>query len=268
VLEQQGRLELDADANEQVAIRDHLERMHEHRRHRPHRRTRERQRLRHHAERRGPAIGAGRMYVDGILCELDEARRTRSSRTCRAPDPLEPADGRTDLVYLDVWQRHVSAVEDPDAARSGAGRARHDDAHPDGLAGARRSRTSVTSRRARRRGSPPATQRCPPHERAVATPDPETPCDIVVAGGYRGVENRLYRVEIHEGAGGIGTATWKWSRDNGSVAFAIEEFLDPGDRIRLRSLGRDRYLALRQDDWVEILDDASELGLEPGFMAQ
>ena len=39
-------------------------------------------------------------------------------------------------------------------------------------------------------------------------------------GGYRGLENRLYRVEIHEG-GALGVARFKWSRDNGSTVMAL-----------------------------------------------
>lgn len=266
VLEQQGRVELDADANEQVAIRDHL-------RHTTNidviGRTGAPENFAGFGitpDGSGLAIGAGRMYVDGILCELDEAVTYATQPHLPTPDPLAPADGRTDLVYLDVWQRHVSAVEDPTLL----------DPALDGLDTTTRVQTIWQVRVAPDIGDASCAEALAdlPHSGAqltsgaIETPAAETPCDIVVAGGYRGVENRLYRVEIHEG-GGAGTATWKWSRDNGAVAFPIEEFLTgPADRIRLRSPGRDRYLALRQDDWVEIHDDASELGLRPGFMAQ
>jgi hypothetical protein len=266
VLEQQGRLELDADANEQVAIRDHLGR------------TTNIDVIGRTgapendagfaitADGVGIGIGAGRMYVDGILCELDEAATYTVQPHLPSPEPLDPADGRTDLVYLDVWQRHVTAVEDPSLL----------DPALDGLDTTTRIQTIWQVRVRPDIGTATCAEALAalPHSGArlttgaVATPEPDTPCDIVVAGGYRGVENRLYRVEIHDG-GALGTATWKWSRDNGSVAFAIEEFLTaPADRIRLRAPGRDRYLALRQDDWVEIHDDASELGLGPGFTAQ
>src|SRR5690606_20273635 len=99
--------------------------------------------------------------------------------------------------------------------------------------------------------------------------DPVTlPCDLPPAGGFRGLENRLYRVEIHTG-GDLGTAKYKWSRDNGAVAFAIEEFpASLPDRVRVRRLGRDQVLTLRRDDWVEITDDERELAGEPGFMAR
>src|SRR5438093_545155 len=55
---------------------------------------------------------------------------------------------------------------------------------------------------------------------AVGVPSADDPCTIAADGGYRGPENRLYRVEIHE-PGPLGTATFKWSRDNASVATAV-----------------------------------------------
>ena len=49
-------------------------------------------------------------------------------------------------------------------------------------------------------------------------PGPET---APAPWGYRGVENQLYRVEVHRG-GDAEEATFKWSRDNGSVEFGLE----------------------------------------------
>ena len=39
-------------------------------------------------------------------------------------------------------------------------------------------------------------------------------------GGYSGLENQLYRVEIHLAAMEAGAVTFKWSRENGSVVAA------------------------------------------------
>jgi len=41
------------------------------------------------------------------------------------------------------------------------------------------------------------------------TPQPPDPCEPLAEGGYQGPDNRLYRVEIHQG-GPLGTATFKW----------------------------------------------------------
>src|SRR5215217_6505924 len=106
------------------------------------------------------------------------------------------------------------------------------------------------------RGWPPSASGGRLSTEVVPTPAAEDPCLLAPGGGYRGLENRLYRVEIHHG-GGLGEATFKWSRDNGSVVFPIEEFVSDRE-VKVRRVGRDQVLRLRTDDWVEILDDDIE----------
>jgi hypothetical protein len=99
---------------------------------------------------------------------------------------------------------------------------------------------------------------------------------------YRGLENQLYRVEIHNGGvmssgkstegnpeepdrspaepdkAGAGGPTFKWSRENGSVVFPVESGLDTdGDFLTatLRHLGRDPRSGLVEGDWVEWVDE-------------
>jgi hypothetical protein len=79
------------------------------------------------------------------------------------------------------------------------------------------------------------------------------PCIIHPDARYRGAENQLYRVEIHR-SGAAGQATFKWSRENGSVMFPILRL--NGSKARLANLGRDSHLGLKVNDWVEIVDDA------------
>lgn len=90
------------------------------------------------------------------------------------------------------------------------------------------------------------------------------------SGGYRGLQNRLYRVEIHSANGGA--PTYKWARDNGASAFAVEELINEDatgtDRIRVRRLGRDPVLALAEGQWIEVLDDGNILEAEPGTFVQ
>jgi hypothetical protein len=95
----------------------------------------------------------------------------------------------------------------------------------------------------------------------VADPDP---CTIAADLEYRGRENQLYRVEIHRPglSGPAGPATFKWSRENGSVAFKVIDIdLDKKagvSRLTLERLGRDRRTGLCEGDWVEPADDDSE----------
>lgn len=85
---------------------------------------------------------------------------------------------------------------------------------------------------------------------------------------YRGRENQLYRIEVHRGgpakvAGDPADgATFKWSRDNGSVMLRIV----PGSvaidgqwvTVAVESLGHDRRTGLCENQWVEIACDAFE----------
>jgi hypothetical protein len=275
VLLQQGRVQLDADWNEQAEIRDLITRTTT-------------------ADVIGPSgapengggfaigvtaggddltISAGRIYVDGILCEADGDATYAIQLHWPAPDELlagieaTTANGRTDLVFLDVWQRHVTAVEDPallDPALNGIDTATRVQAV--WQVRVLKNVGDVTCPNVP--GFPLSPSGGTITVGADATPSDADPCDVVVAGGYRGVENRLYRIEIHDG-GALGTATWKWSRDNGSVVLAIETFIaTPANQVRLAALGRDRVLTLHEDDWIEIADDASELGFLPAFTAQ
>src|SRR4029453_16680801 len=126
VLMQQGRVQLDADVNEQTAIlvrylealaSDLIG---------PH--GGPRTGLGFGLELRGSdlRIYPGRYYVDGILCELEpsvSAGRGEISDGSisyfEQPDlPLNAGetahpDGETFLGYLDVWERHLTALDDP-----------------------------------------------------------------------------------------------------------------------------------------------------------
>ena len=102
--------------------------------------------------------------------------------------------------------------------------------------------------------------------KAEGVPPDLDPCELPPSGGYRGLENQLYRVEIHDG-GAVGTATFKWSRDNASVASNVVEIVSQtatSTELKLASLGRDAVLRFNTGDWVEILDDRRELSGENG----
>ena len=92
----------------------------------------------------------------------------------------------------------------------------------------------------------------------------DDPCELPPSSGYRGQENQTYRVEIHSG-GAPGTATFKWSRDNGSVAMPVVEMVS-STILRLATVGRDDVLRISTGDWVEILDDHYEFDQRPGVM--
>jgi len=101
---------------------------------------------------------------------------------------------------------------------------------------------------------------------AVGVVTPDDPCVIPPSGGYRGLENRLYRVEIHDG-GEAGTATFKWSRDNASIATSVTA-ITALDKLTVSRVGRDNTLRFSVGDWIEINDDFLEFAQQPGLMRQ
>jgi hypothetical protein len=114
VLQQQGRVQLDADWNEQAAILLHYLR------------TLAADLLGPFAGPEGSSgfgittspqggfrIGKGRYYVDGILCENEQENMTYMTQKDFPTPPTLPT-GASYLVYLDVWERHITALEDDD----------------------------------------------------------------------------------------------------------------------------------------------------------
>jgi nitrous oxidase accessory protein NosD len=233
-------------------------------------------------------IGLGRMYVDGLLAEnhgggtpefdpvLAELRGQAGLAYGLQPYfPAPPAlpESGTHLAYLEVWQRELTHLERPELVEiavgvdttarwqtawqvrlldeiGGADCTTPDDEFPAWQALIRPSAGRLSSK-------------------AEGVPPEEDPCELPPTGGYRGLENQLYRIEIHDG-GGADEATFKWSRDNASVASSVVEIVShtgTSTELKLASLGRDAVLRFHTGDWVEILDDRRELSGEGGSPA-
>jgi hypothetical protein len=85
-------------------------------------------------------------------------------------------------------------------------------------------------------------------------------CQPTPAAGYRGLENQLYRVEIHR-SGSESTATFKWSRENGSVVAGVISI--SGADVVVDSIGPDANLGFQPGQWVELSDDSYLFGPVP-----
>jgi hypothetical protein len=246
VLTQQGRVTLDADFNEQADILLHTLRMMARDLFGPF---------------GGPAIGggfglsfhppsaatnlnlsigSGHYYVDGILCESEGCDYANQPDYKPSDgDPLltwlkNPGEGDAFWIYLDVWERHITWIEQDSIREAALGvggpdtctrskvvwqvKARPWDTknwdNPPSNAVGVVDRTAGCTR-------PFTTTLTPSTAQMAARLDPgqqlKDPCTISPDAKYRGAENQLYRVEVHHG-GTAGDATFKWSRDNGSVA--------------------------------------------------
>lgn len=318
VLQQQGRVQIDADWNEQGQILwnylqtlslDILG---------PHWGRGDSFKIERSAPVGGQAasltIGAGRYYVYGLPCTNHPRVSAKSTEPGRldtvntAPtaanienvhfiasnllpfqlvgsveyhnQPYLPLDADAALpeapflVYLDVWERHLTYIEDPRIAETAL----------EGVDTAARSqlvwqvKTATLSEEgdwvSRIRSLPednyttalgryasflqllvpslPSIGSARLEARAKQPDVTNDPCVINAQARYRGLENRLYRVEIHTG-GQAKDATFKWSRDNGSVVFPVVSIA--GRTVTLAHLGRDATLSLQPGDWVEVVDD-------------
>jgi hypothetical protein len=190
-------------------------------------------------------------------------------------EPVLPGTAGTYLAYLDVWERAVGAADDRllrETALGGPDTAIRDQivwqlrfARTSDLVAAGAILGPVSCASFTPGWSPfgpGASGRMAARARAAAAV--ADPCALPATGGYRSLENHLYRVEIHNG--GAGGGTWKWSRDN-AIREARYAAIDNG-ALLVDSLGPDDPTALKRDDWVEILDEARMLAGKPGFFAR
>ena len=292
VLMQQGRVQLDADWNEHVSIKLHYMRNMVCDIGGPHwgpnegagfkigqienKEGEEGEDSQESKEDNDFCISAGHYYVKGILCELEE----EISYQCQPnyPCPSGLLEDKTYLVYLDVWERHISYVEDDDIREVALGgpdtasRAKvicqvkvieNSAENPECLTTDSSYSVFLDFLESRNAISPGTGKM-----RAKVIDKPKNdkdPCLVAPESRYRGAENQLYRVEIHK-SGNATDATFKWSRENGSVIFPVNKIA--GDSISLAHLGRDCRYGLKPDDWVEIIDDDRVLRGEPGCLVQ
>ncbi len=251
-------------------------------------------------------IGLGRMYVDGLLAEnhglppgtwdpaleelsgVPQPQSPTVSSTQPTPIPFTsqpylPAAGTgvagmtqylpsllgpgSYVFYLDVWKRAVTWLQDPTIVDSAIGidtsgriqtvwQVRWTTATPTGGAAGCAIPDSEIQYPAQSAGQL-STQ---------VLPNPASgACCLTPGTGYTGLENQFYRVQIHQG-GPLGTATFKWSRENASVATSVTRIATKGNAagnqatvLTVTSLGRDQVLNFTNGNWIELLDDNVEL---------
>jgi hypothetical protein len=198
------------------------------------------------------------------------------------PLPLPPVTGgQTFLeIYLDVWERVITYAEDDGIREVALG-------GPD---------TAARSKLVWQVKFMPGSEVCmdSPTFFLNLIPNPNRgwlqamakqgspstdPCIINPNASYTGPENQLYRVEINRGGaawdgkdpGNTNAATFKWSRENGSVIYPIVSPITTGGgttTVVVENLGRDDRFGLEQGDLVEVEDDRSVLLNEAGTLLQ
>lgn len=236
-------------------------------------------------------IGKGRLYVDGLLAENHGAISTDPADSIFDPllaepqfiDPVTyaaqpylpnppalPTAGRH-LVYLDVWNREVTHLERPDLVENAIGVDSTSRIQtvwqvrvaPENLDSATTCATPDDEVTGWDQIIAPSTGVLTTGTFEVAPVD--DPCELPPTGGYRGLENQLYRVEIHDGGLPGAGATFKWSRENASVGSRVASIITATE-LEVETLGRDDVLSIKTGDWVEIIDDVREFSQLAGEM--
>lgn len=279
---QQGRVHLDADWNEQVEIQLHRERI----------------TTLDTVGRTGAPLDAaglgviglqggdagkaptfklssGRFYVEGIPVEVEESVSVLeqpdlpgitniTQLTTKLYTTDDPATRY--LVYVDVWQRHLSALEAPELMEVALGvdtTTRTKTIWQVRLAAIDSDLTCADFGAAWARDFRASTGRLRPH--LETTTEPESECLIPPRGGYRRLENQFYRVELHK-ANEAATLQFKWSRDNGAIASKLKNIR--GNIVDIDDPGRDDRIGFASAKWVELLDEERLLNGQPGILVE
>jgi hypothetical protein len=199
------------------------------------------------------------------------------------PGATIPETNTSFLAYLDVWRRPVTFLEDPQLVEKAVGV---------DTTGRLQTIWQVKLMPLPADGTPiDCATEIPAWDALLQPPTcwlttgvtqtaASGPCCLTPNTGYTGMENQLYRVEIHQPGTLLsassfpisypfppGTATFKWSRDNGSVATSVLGIAPttnpatqlPASVLTVQSLGRDQVLGFSKGDWIEISDDYLEL---------
>jgi Family of unknown function (DUF6519) len=222
-------------------------------------------------------IAPGTMYVGGerVTWAAEQDGKSITYSYFDQPDWPAPAPVSNvvrELVYLELTEQEVSAVEDPDLREVALG-------GPDTtqrLKLLRRvRRMAVTDRDCTAAWATAVklwnaegwrfdskTMRLLPRARLQVGFANDTgsgdPCDPVATGGYLGADNQLIRVRI-EGGG----ANLLWGYDNASFIYRIDSVSSDRTKLTLAGAPPDAFHIPQKGQVVEILPTAAVLGREP-----
>jgi Family of unknown function (DUF6519) len=222
------------------------------------------------------AITPGNYYVGGHHCRNGEPVTWRGEDDNKRQPWLEEQPQpkpNTYLAYLELWERHVDAVEFDGLREVALGgpatvglrqmvwRVKLGEWPGQGAAPPQINEATAVDLLRRwtsgSRGMLAARARTP-----TAAADP---CVVSPRASYRGIENQLYRIEIYRGgtaedSPGPQQATFIWSRDNGSVVLPVERV--SGTLVQLAAAWRNARSEVAVGDHVEISDEA--VRMSPG----
>jgi hypothetical protein len=296
---QQGRIQLDADWNEQLDIQAHFDKTmlcdlvgktgtsiedsgFE---------------ITSTTDGSGFTIGAGRYYVDGIICENNAQINALKqedlpyielfTQDLFKENIIVPKEEGYYVVYLDVWQRHITALEDPDLIEVALGRTDTTTRTKNIWQVKTLKVETITTQEALTEFEQNIV-RSDGKLRVRLKPATQDKCKPLFESGYSGDENRLYRVEIHSpikivdnhsssqkigeyGSKHSTVPAFKWSRENAIVTAKIRRVKKSSDnlmRIVIENSKKDDFYNFKKNHWIEVTDDYCELWNKPGQFIQ
>jgi ABC-type branched-subunit amino acid transport system substrate-binding protein len=220
-------------------------------------------------------IGKGHYYVDGMLCENHEdiPSKSQSDLPYIEEDDLQvsiPKKNFDHIVYLDVWEKDITCVDDESILEPAL----------NGVSNTIRSKLvwqvkvlplNISSI-AYKSSNPYMSQllselnvkRCKLQARVEENQETPQECEIPPAVGYSGLDNLLYRVEIHSVNDEL--ITYSWSKYNKSGVAKVD-IIENGnkDEINLKFLDEGSKSVFKDANWVELTNNRRELQGLPGF---
>ncbi|MDA9504180.1 hypothetical protein XI09_05260 [Bradyrhizobium sp. CCBAU 11386] len=233
------------------------------------------------------AIAPGTMYVGGERAYLPQRQAGQEVHYSYfdQPDWLIPSMSGvaetkrgtilgSELVYLELTEQEVSAVEDPellDVALGGPDttqrvkllqRIKRLPVAAAGCSDAWSEAAKLWLERDGRRFDP-KTMRLEPLTRLQVGFTQElterNPCDPVASGGYFGVDNQLIRIQLRQGD----SPSLLWSYDNASFLYRVTSVSDDRTMLTLAKDPPDSFHIPQTGQLIEVLRTAAVLGKEP-----
>ncbi|NJR48772.1 MAG: hypothetical protein HC780_03625 [Leptolyngbyaceae cyanobacterium CSU_1_3] len=221
-----------------------------------------------------PRLSGFTITLDRSSIELKSGKLRRILTLNTQPDYPQPdaaidaqkswvalTQGKSYLVYMDVWQRHLTAIEAPNIRESALNlpdtttrnktvwQVKLLELEPDkDIKEQWNASLKVRNATLKARANP-------------------TFSNGGANSSLRRLENQLYRIEIHT-PGKAGQATFKWSRDNGTIVSAIENLDDTTNIITIAQPSRDVSQLFAPNQWVEISDNVRDLNGLPGTLVR
>ena len=244
-------------------------------------------------------IGKGRYYVDGLICEnnsdkIDALKQNdlpyseSLAKELFKDNVIVPKEEGCYIVYLDVWQRHITSLEDPDLLEAALGRI-DTTTRTKNVWQVKTLKVETADAQGALVEFEKNIVRSDGKLRVRVKPVSQNNHGSTIESGYSGNENRLYRVEIHspiklannnnsvdknvdEGEfKPSALPDFKWSNENAIVAAKILRVKKSSDNLMhivIENTAKDDLCSFTQDQWVEVTDDYSELWNTPGQFLQ